>query len=221
MKRFVHHYEKALVPEHLTKLTIEKLPLEKAYFVSPGDRESYEETAIFVSPDRRLMMSRTYAIDSDDARVSSPIGRVGISRIVLMDFETMKPRQAFIADLRFLEDHQLVDSDEMNEEMGDQEEFMEAVATLNNAVPFDAFIALERGEEIDKNIPKGTFYGDPQLHPHLKKLRKKGNKAVRRFWDPIVNPKVESGAQSASNDTAESSEEKHSSQHSVEQDVPL
>ncbi len=207
MKRPEYHYDQPLVPDHLTKLTVENLPVEKAFYISPGERDSYnDDTAIFVAPDRRLMMSKTYDIDPDDAHGSSPIGRVGISRVWLMNSETMTPRQVIIADLRFLEDHQLVDSDEMKEEMIDQEGFMGALAALEDSVQIDAFIAAEAGEDFDeKNIPKGTFYGNPELYPHLKKLRKRGNKIMKQ----VLKIEAERGP------NAESAEEQPSTEETV------
>lgn len=174
------HYEQALVPEHLTKLTIEKLPFEKAFYVTPGERDDYEAPAIFVTADRRLSMSRSAVIDMDDAYPASPLGLVGVMRVPLIGSES-GVREAYIADLRFIEDHQLVDTDDLGVNLADQEEYMSWIAAMEDSIQFEAFIAPERGAEFDESIPSGVFYGNPELHELLKKLRRRGNKRMKKF----------------------------------------
>jgi hypothetical protein len=182
MKRPVYSYDRPLVPEHLTKMTIEKLPFDEAYYISPGERDDYEPPVIFVTPDRELKMSKAYAIDIDEVLPMSPLGLVGIMRVAILDPASGKINEALIGDLRFLEDHQLVDSDDAVTSMLDQEEFMAWVAAFENSMTFDGFIAPEAGFEIDEHdIPNGTMYGDEALHPFMKKLRKRSNKIMKKF----------------------------------------
>lgn len=181
MKRQIDEYPKPLVPEHLTKLTIEKLPFEEPFFIPPGDRDDYEDGAIFVTEDRILRMSKSFAVSPEAAHPVSPVGLVGVMRIPRFDAESQTVSEVFIADLRFIEDHQLVDAGGIALDASDQEEFMAWVDTINDSVSFAAFIAPEHGSEIDDDVPKGTLYGDPSLYPHLKKLRKGGDEAMKKF----------------------------------------
>ncbi len=183
-----HHYQRALVPEHLTKLTIEKLGLGEVYYVSPGERDGYEPCPIFVSQDRELKMMKSHAIDLDDRNPTSPIGLIGIMHIAPMDPQTGRIRDMYIADLRFIESHQLTDTEDLNNGLVDQEEFMEMVAMQEESIRFDGFIAPELGKDMERDIPKGIFYGDPSLHPFLKKLRKKGTRLMRQFIEQQDKP---------------------------------
>jgi len=164
------HYDRALVPEHLTKQTIELLPFDQAYYISPGERDDYEPPAIFVTPERKLVMSRSHDIDVDDAYPESPIGLVGVMHVTYVDPESQALRDAYIADLRFISDNALVDVDPGNCDAENQEEYMGYLDMLNDTIEFDAFIAPELFEEPKKGkvtIP-GVFYGNPVLHPELK-----------------------------------------------------
>lgn len=184
-------YEQALVPEHLTKLTIEKLPFEKPFYVTPGERDDYEAPSVFVTADRRLMMARSAAIDMDAAYPASPLGLIGVMRVPLIGADN-NVREAYVADLRFLEDHQLVDTDDMQAGVVDQEEYMAWAEAIANSVQFEAFIAPEAGEDIDDGAPSGTFYGNPELYDFLKKLRKRGNKRMKKFMqrEAKADPKL-------------------------------
>jgi len=187
------HYEQALVPEHLTRLTIENLPLDEAFYISPGERDDYEPPAVFVSPDRHLKMRCDYAIDPDDDSPVSPIGLVGAMRVVLIDSDKNTIKDHYIADLRFLEYHSLVDADEMQGSILDQEAYMLFVEALEESVQFDAFIALDEDYEfdVDEKIPGGAFYGTPDLHPYLKLLRKRSNKLMKMFLEHQAKSTVE------------------------------
>lgn len=183
-----YNYERALVPEHLTKQTIETLPFEKAFYVSPGEDDGYEAPAIFVTPDRRLAMSKTESIDTDDANPPSPLELVGVMHIAVMDSESLTVRDAYIADLRFIVDNALATIDPGDSSAADQEEYYAMVGLLEDAVTFEAFIAPEHGSEIDKNVVPGTFYGNPELYPYLEILRKKGDKRMKKFMRRMAKP---------------------------------
>lgn len=183
MKVPKHSYDKALVPEHLTKQTIEALPFDKAFYLNPGERDDYEAPNVFVTPDRKLAVSKSYSFDMDDAYPHVPLELVGIMHVAVFDEDKQTIRDAYIADLRFLADHSLVDVDPAAAEVSDQETYMNMVNYLDNVVTIDAFIAPEPGEEIEDSKVPGTFYGDPSLYPHLKKLRKQGNKIMKRFME--------------------------------------
>jgi hypothetical protein len=176
------HYDRALVPEHLTKQTIEMLPFDRAYYISPGEQDDYEPPTIFVTPDRKLVMSKSSAIDMDDDIPASPIGLVGVMHVTYTDPASQTLRDAYVADLRFIGDNALVDIDPGSCDVDTQEEYMSYVNMLADAIEFDAFIAPEPFADVndDGSIP-GVYYGNPILHPELKKLRKRGNKLMRRF----------------------------------------
>lgn len=173
----------AVVPEHLTKLTIEKLPYDKAYYVSPGEHDDYEPPAIFVDPSRRLKMSKSHAIDTDHDKPTTPLGLVGVMRTYIISDSLHQPiRDVYVADLRFVEDHQLVDTDEITSGLLEQEEYMHWVAELEHTIEFSAFIAPEKGSEYTrKKIPPGTMYGNEELYGVLESLRERSDKIMKKF----------------------------------------
>lgn len=174
-------YPRALVPEHLTSLSIEKLPLDTPFFLSPDDYNDDELPVFFVDAERRLRISKSAEIDPDDEFPASPFGLVGIMKTIAIDPLTQTFREVYVADLRFIEDHQLMDGGQDEIDMDDQEEYMHWQSFLNNCIVVDGFIAPEKGAEIDKDVPRGTLYGDEKLHDSLKFLRKKGNKIMKKF----------------------------------------
>lgn len=181
MKQPREAYPKAIVPEHLTKLSIEKLPFDHTYYIEPGEEDDYQPPAIYTSPDRRLVMSKNHAIDLEDEFPASPIGLVGVAKTYLINPSTNAIHEYFIADLRFISDHQLVSVEDIAP-ASSQEEYMAMVNELENSITFSAFIAAEGGDEIhDSGKVAGTFYGDPMLYEALKKMNKQGNKQMKKF----------------------------------------
>jgi hypothetical protein len=175
------HYDRALVPEHMTKQTIENLPVGKVFYVTPGERDDYDEPAIFVTPDRRLVMSKDHAIDVDDQYPPTPLERVGIMHEFIPDGLT-GGRDVYVADLRYIVENELVDIDPGNCDAETQEEYMAYLDMLTNTVQFDAFIAPKRGAEVnDDGVVPWTSHGDPALLPLLKTLRKHGDKRMRKY----------------------------------------
>ncbi len=183
MKKPIHSYDKALVPEHLTKQTIESLPFEKAYYINPGERDDFEAPNVFVTPDRQLAVSKSYSFDMDDVYPHVPLELVGLMHVAVVDTERQTVKDVYLADLRFLAENSLVDIDPSGSDVDDQESYMSMVNYLDNIVTIDAFIAPEPGDEIEDGVVPGTFYGDPALYPHLKKLRKRGNKLMKQFME--------------------------------------
>lgn len=174
-------YPRARVPEHLTSLSIEKLPLDTPFYLSPGEKDDYEPPVVFVDAERQLKVSKSADIDTDHQFPASPLNLVGVMETIIIDSASQTFREVYIADLRFIEDHQLVDGGESQIDTDDQEEYMHWAALMNDSIVIDGFIAPERGAEIDEDIPKGTLYGDEQLHDSLKFLRKRGNKIMKKF----------------------------------------
>jgi len=174
-------YPQAKVPEHLTPLTIERLPMDSPFYLTPGDIDEYEPPVVFVDAERRLKVSRSADIEPDQEFPPSPIGLVGIMKTVIIDRTTQTLREVYIADLRFLEDHQLTDGGEDHIDMDNQEEHMHWLTLMNDSLVIDGFIAPEQGEEIDEDIPKGILYGNVELHDSLKFLRKRSNKIMKKF----------------------------------------
>lgn len=175
------HYPKALVPEHLTKMTIEKLPFDQVYYVEPGEAEEGASPAIFKSPDGRLVMSTSYAIDAEDEYPASPVGMVGVMKTYHISPETRGPVDCYIADLRFMNDLSLVDCDELSK-CNDQEEIMAWLRELENTITFSGFIAAEPGADVDDSGRiKGSFFGDESLVDVLNRMRKHGDKQMKNF----------------------------------------
>lgn len=174
-------YPRARVPEHLTSLSIEKLPLDTPFYLSPGEKDDYEPPIVFVDAERQLKVSKSADIDIDHEFPASPIGLVGVMKTIAIDSVALTFREVYVADLRFIGDHQLMDAGEGQMDVDDQEDYMHWLALMNDSIVIDGFIAPELGAEIDKDVPRGTLYGDEELHDSLKFLRKKGNKIMKRF----------------------------------------
>lgn len=174
-------YPRAIVPEHLTSLSIENLPFETPFYLSPGEKDDYEPPVVFVDAERQLKVSKSAEIDIDHKFPESPIGLIGVMKTILIDSSAQTIKEVYIADLRFIGDHQLMDGEEGQIDTDDQEEHLHWVALMNDSIVIDGFIASELEDEIDEDIPKGTLYGDEQLHDSLRFLRKKGNKIMKKF----------------------------------------
>lgn len=181
MKQPRDTFPQAIVPEHLSKLTIEKLPLDRIYYVAPGERDDYESPVIFQSPDKRLLMSKSHAIDMADEYPASPVSMVGIMRTYIIDETTDSVREHYVADLRFIGDYDLVDTENIAAD-SDQEEYMAWMSQIENSITFSAFIAAEQHTEVQENGKvRGAFYGNPQLYDVLEKMNKRGNKLMKKF----------------------------------------
>lgn len=200
MKRPIDTYNRALVPEHLTKQTIESIPLEKPYYIAPGERDDFDAPTIFVGPDRQLMMARGYAIDMDDAHPYSPLELVGVMHVVVIKDGTSTAHDAYVADLRFIEDNSLVDLDQSDNATMDQEEYMRLVSDIEESITFDAFIAPEKGGTIKKTGVPSCYYGDPSLYSYLDVLKKRGDKLIKRYLSQEANPSPVMSARSQENE---------------------
>lgn len=187
------NYPGALVPSHLTSLTVDKLPADRAFFVSPGD--PYEDDAdspvIFVADDRQLRMSRIEIISPDTEHVPDIIGRVGIMRTLLTDPQ-FGFREAYVADLRFIDNNGILDIGSPSLAGHDQELFMDWIDMVDASVVFDGFIAPEPGDEfdVDEKLSRGVLYGSEAVRPALKRLRKRGNRAMKSFMMRQAKPDV-------------------------------
>lgn len=103
------HHPGALVPEYLTSLTIEKIPVDTPYYVNPGDPTDDNSTsALFVTDDKQLRMSRSEIIDPESDYTGTPIGMVGIMKTLVTD-EQLGLREVYIADLRFIDNNAILD----------------------------------------------------------------------------------------------------------------
>jgi len=181
MKRPRETYPLAIVPEHLSKLTVEKLPLDHIYYIAPGESDDYKDPAIFESPSKSLLMSKSHAIDMADEFPASPIGSVGVMKTFLIDPDTKTVRDYYVADLRFVGDHDLIDTDNLAAEL-DQEEHMAWLSSIENTIMFSAFIAADQQAKTEENgRVHGAFYGNPKLYDALDKLDKRGNKLMKKF----------------------------------------
>jgi len=180
MDPFQDFYPQALVPTHLTKLTVDKLPFDEPFYTAPGKEDDPEEPpAIFVGPDRSLKMSKYHSIDPDNRHLVSPLGMVGIMRTCVITPSSVK--DAFVADLRFIDDYQLADLGEAINDCDDQEEYMDMVAYLGNSVTFEAFIAPEQITETDDDMPRDAFYGDQELYGATATLQEYGNELLEQY----------------------------------------
>lgn len=199
----VFHHDRALVPGHLTAQTIETAEFDVPFYIEPGDDEDYDGPVIFVSPDDELLMAKEEKIDRADAYPGELMGKVAIMRIALMDTKNYTIRDAYIADLRFLGDGQLSKASPGQIDGESQGEFMQMADLLADTVRFDAFIAAEPEAEFDIDEPNvaGAFYGNPELYPALRRLRKAGNEALARFMEREAKPNVKADFKKAAEDS--------------------
>ena len=185
------HYDRALVPEHLTGLTIENLPLDEAFFIFPGENNGYDTPTVFVGPGRELMINSECDIDMGTNKPGTPVGRVGIMRTMVINPGTNEVTEHVIADLRFVEWHSLMHIDNSSQDMSDQESFMIVVDFVADSTAVDAFIAPDKDFDFEKSkkIPEGTFFGPPELYPNLEALQKRGSKLMKKVLDRRVSNK--------------------------------
>lgn len=180
-----YHYERALVPEFLTRQTIETIPLDEPYYISPGERDDHTEAAVFMLPDRSLVMPRSYCIDMDDKDPGYIAGKVGVMRIALIDNLRGEVRTAYVADLRFIEDNALVDKDTNAKIIETPDGIMNTVHDALDTVTFEAFIASEQGADLEDGLLPATYYGNPVFYPHLDVLREQSDLFFARFLHDI------------------------------------
>lgn len=181
MKGPIFHHDRALVPEHLTKQTIETAEFDVPFYIEPGDEDDYDGPKVFVTPDRRLVMSRTETLARADAYPQEPLGKIAVMRVALLNTESLAARDAFVADLRFMEDGGLISVEPQELDGENQGEYMRMAHILDDTITFDAFIAAEGEFDItDPNVP-GAFYGNKELYPFLRSLRKRGNEVLARY----------------------------------------
>jgi hypothetical protein len=172
-------FPKAAVPSHLTKLDINSLPLETPFYIDPGEENDfYDPVAMYVTPDRTLNIQLSTEVDRQDANPSSPMGLAGIMKVAIIDGDNLI--EGLIADLRFLEDGQLILADD--EAPDSQEEFNAWMAAKADSRPIDAFIAPEADAEVsDEGLIDGLYYGSEIYHDTLDILRKRGD-AILQAW---------------------------------------
>lgn len=183
MNNTSRNYPRPIVPSHYTKQTIERMPHDEPCYVSADYDDMFEEPSFFVDEEGLLRAVggteiERYAFD----KTRSPLGRIGIMRAALIG-EGSSVRSVYVADMRFFGSQQLGCFEDMVESIDNQEEFMARAHMLETSIKFEGIIAVEEDTEYDRgNIPKGVFYGDEQLWPILKTLRKFGSRAMRDYF---------------------------------------
>ncbi len=177
-------YPGALVPEFLTTFTIEGLKTDKPVFIYPGNADDDESPPLFVTSDRKLRIDKNHIIDGDDAYPEGTQERVGIMKTLIPD-PTNGFKEVYVADLRFVDNHQIVDIANASSFGNDQEAYVDWLGMVEDSIEFDAFIAPEFNDELDveEDVPGGVFYGNEQLYPALRILRKKSNRITKRYME--------------------------------------
>ncbi len=186
------HYERAIVPEHFTGLTIENLPLDEAFYIFPGEHDTFDPPTVFVGQNRELLINSECDIDQSTKKPGMPVGRVGVMRTLFINGLTSEFTEHVIADLRFVEWHSLMHVDSMSQDMSDQESFMALAALIANCVTVDAFIAPDKDFNYGKGkkIPGGTFYGSKELYPNLEVLQERSDKLMKKFLNREAVPRT-------------------------------
>lgn len=174
MSRSRDHYPKALVPQHITPTYVRNLEVDTpAYLEADSTSDDfYIRPNVFVTPDRELRLRLSAEITQEDREPYSPLGRVGIMRVVLMDGESLSLRQGIVADLRYVNDTL---DETIDEAPDDQEELNEWLDARADSVAVDAFIAN------DRDAYNGAYYGAPEFYPSLDALRKRGSSIFRSY----------------------------------------
>lgn len=202
MTRPRDHYPLPIVPEHLSGMTIERLPLDTPVYVKLGGDEIYDDPTFFVSEDRHLMMSKSYDITYDDQHPTNPRGCIGIMRVAIINPATGRIEDKLIADLRLLNDAPLTDLANRAPDMTDQETYMSYASMLENSVTFDGFVASDSEPPITDTVPQGLYYGATELHVALEFLEKCSNMKLKKYirtqqkFDKIFSTKLSDQTQS-------------------------
>ncbi|MBC7512730.1 hypothetical protein H7142_03695 [Candidatus Saccharibacteria bacterium] len=170
----------AQVPSHLTKLDIDSMPIQTPFYVDVDPEHVWDETptAFVEKKSGSLNLIGSSEVDTDDEFPSSPIGRIGIMRVLLID-ENQRFESQLVADLRYIGDNELAVVDDIDEAPEQQEEFNSWEAYRRDVRPVVAFIAPHpKGKTSKKGVVKSVYYGPEAFHDNLDLLRISGDKLL-------------------------------------------
>lgn len=128
-------------------------------------------------------MSKSHAIADYTSKPANTLGLVGVMKTFYADPATGQLSEKYIADLRYVGSHQLVDSSSTAPDITDQESYMNYVAWLADSIAFDGFVATDSSEGGVNSIPAGSFYGDAALHDALAALCSSGDKIMEDYYN--------------------------------------
>lgn len=175
-------FEQAEVPSYLLKLEVDSIPANTPFFIDTESEQPWNESPTMLVDGRTgsLYLDGSAEIDADNYKPSSPLGYVGIMRAETIDMSG-KVVSYFVADLRFIQNHELSVVDDINNTPTDQEEFnswMEFKETLRNVT---AFVAPVPGAKASKNgIIPSLYYGPEDQYGMLDVLRERGDKIISK-----------------------------------------
>ena len=197
-------YPKALVPEFLTELSIEKLPLETPLYIHIDELDEYD-VGLFVDSESRLRISKDCQLPPASEETDSPIGKIGIMKTHVIDSEARSLRCAYVADLRFIDNHRLSTMPHNSPDM--EEEYMDIIDELNDSIAFDAFVTKNLERRDRRGEPMAAFYGDESFHEALSTLGDQGDRLMNRYL------KSQKKAKLAAKATKESMKESAKNEH--------
>lgn len=174
-------FERAEVPSYMLKLEVDSIPTNTPFYIDTESEQPWSESPTMLVDKRTgsLYLDGSAEIDANNYKPSSPLGYVGIMRAETIDDSGIV--SYFVADLRFIENHELSVIDDINNTPTDQEEFnswMEVKETLRNVT---AFIAPVPGAKASKDgVIPSLYYGPEQQYAMLDALRERGDKIIAK-----------------------------------------
>jgi len=176
-------FDQAKVPGYMQQLEIDTLPANQAFFIEPAAEQSWKSDmpAIIVNKKTNgLYLDGTTEVDADQHKPTSPLGQVGIMRVEAIGPDG-KTVSFFVADLRFIENHELSVVDDLDDAPDDSEDFNSWVEYKNELREVVAFIAPIPGTEASKKgIVPASYYGPEKYYGALDDLRQQGDKILTK-----------------------------------------
>lgn len=175
-------FEQAEVPAHLLKLEVDTLPANRAFYLESESEKAWDDSATMAVDKRTgtLYLDGSTEIDSGSDRPTTPLGLVGVMRVETIG-EGGNVLSFFVADLRFIDNHELSVIDDMDDAPTDQEEFNRWSEFKKDLREVVAFVAPIPDTEASKRsaIP-ALYYGPEEYYGALDALRERGDKLLAK-----------------------------------------
>ena len=199
-----NHYTEARLPEHLRRTYLKEIKYDKPVYIE-GQNGSLEPflNGVYVGENNPKKTDRgdlyvhgMLELEPEDFKPACPLGRVGLMKVFVIEGPEIK--DAYIADLRFSDS--VVPVVDMS--MPDDPEYQPGwLYVMDEVEEIRAFVAS------DKN-GREAYYGPLGYRKDLKKLRKYGDKLMRRYEKSMEEPLVDNydqteydGTRNKTNDT--------------------
>lgn len=175
-------FPQAIVPDYLQKLEVDRLPVQTPYYIELESDDPWKQIDVSVVVDRKsgnLFVDGTREVDVDDAK-ASPLGRIGLMRIMTIDDQTMD--FPLIADLRYTDNDGLDAVADLQDAPTDQEEFNHWQEFQANLRQVSAFIAPLPGAKSSKKTGRiePAFFGPEEYHEMLDVLSTRSDALIAK-----------------------------------------